>query len=248
MRKIIEKVRSNKALSVIMAISMGVLVLFIASKLGTIVTSEIENYTELNFYTSHTVMKFFMLIFSVILILIVNKGSLKDYGFNKPDKIKVISLLLVSTGIIIAAFVVGMALFNGVLRSMFPVESSGKGFPEIGSIIELILTVWIWSSICEEVLTRGLIQGFMKYQTNIKFLKLSLPVWISGIFFGAMHLLLLKMNMDIWFVFFIVFNTTTVGLLAAYYREKTKSIYPAIFIHIWANVIGSLPAIIIGVL
>ena len=88
----------------------------------------------------------------------------------------------------------------------------------------MILTVWIWSSICEEVLTRGLIQGFMKYQTNIKFLKLSLPVWISGIFFGAMHLLLLKMNMDIWLVSFIVFNTTTVGLLAAYYREKTNCI------------------------
>ena len=248
MKTIIEKVRSNNVLSILVALVMGVLVLFFASKLATIITNGIETHTELNFYSSGSVMKFFMLIFSVILILIVNKGSLKDYGFNKPDKIKFIRFLLVSTGIIIAAWIVGHVLFNGVLRSIFPVEISGKGFPKIGSIIELILTVWIWSSICEEVLTRGLMQSFMNYQTNIKFLRLSLPVWVSGIFFGMMHLSLLKMNMDIWFVSFIVFNTTTIGLLAAYYREKTKSIYPAIFIHFLANVIGSLPAIIMGAL
>jgi membrane protease YdiL (CAAX protease family) len=246
MKEIIEKVRSNKGLSILTAILTGVFVLFVSGKLGTIVTSEIENYIGLNFYTKNIVMKFFMLIFSLVLILIVNEGSLKDYGFNKPDKIKGVKLLLVSIGIIIAAFVVGNILFNVVLRNLFPVENP-KGFPKAGSIVEMILTVWIWSSICEEVLTRGLIQGFMKHQMNIKFLKLSLPVWISGIFFGAMHLSLLKMNMDVWFVSFIVFNTTTVGLLAAYYREKTKSVYPAIFIHFLANVIGSLPAIIMGV-
>lgn len=247
MREIIEKVRSNKGLSILAAILMGVLVLFVSGKLGTVITSEIENYIGLNFYTKNIVMKFFMLIFSFVLILIVNEGSLKDYGFNKPDKIKYIRFFLITLGIIIAAFVFGNILFNGILRTLFDSGSSVEGFPKGNSIVELILTVWIWSSICEEVLTRGLIQGFMKHQMNIKFLKLSLPVWISGIFFGAMHLSLLRMNMDVWFVSFIVFNTTTLGLLAAYYREKTKSIYPAIFIHFLANVIGSLPAIIMGV-
>lgn len=246
MRKLIEKIRSNKVLSVLMAITMGVIVLFISSELGTFVTSEIKNYADLNFYTSTTVMKIFMLVFSLILILIVNKGSLKDYGFNKPEKIKIIRLILISTAIIVAAGLVGNALFIGFLKNLFPQENSGMEFPKVGSIVEMILTIWIWSSICEEVLTRGLIQSFMKYQTSIKLLKLSLPVWISGIFFGMMHVSLLKMNMDIWFVSFIVFNTTTVGLLAAYYREKTKSIYPAIFIHFLANVIGSLPVIIFG--
>jgi len=248
MRKIIEKIRSKNVLSTFVAIIIGFVVLFISGKLGTIVTSEIEKYTELNFYTGNSVMKFFMLIFSVILILFINKGSLKDYGFNKPEKLRYVRFLLVSAGIIIGAFIVGQFLFNGILRNLFPSENLGGGFPKTGSVLEMILTVWIWSSICEEVLTRGLIQGFMKFQTNIKFLRLSLPVWISGIFFGMMHLSLLKMNMDPWFVSFIVFNTTTIGLLAAYYREKTKSIYPAIFVHILANVIGSLPAIIMGVL
>ena len=248
MRKIIEKVRTKNVFSILVAITMGLVVLFISGKLGTIVTSEIETYTGLNFYTRNTVMKFFMLIFSVLLILIVNKGSLKDYGFNKPEKLRFVRFLLISAGIIIGAFVFGQLLFTGILRNLFPVENSGGGFPKTSSVLEMILTVWIWSSICEEVLTRGLIQGFMKFQTNIKFLRLSLPVWISGIFFGVMHLSLLKTNMDIWFVSFIVFNATILGLLAAYYREKTKSIYPAIFIHILANVIGSLPAIIMGVL
>lgn len=248
MREIIEKIRSNKVTSVFGAVVMGILVLFIAGKLGALVTSEIENCIGLNFYTKNIVMKFFMLIFSLLFILIVNNGSLKDYGFNKPEKIKIIRLILISTAIIIVAGLVGNALFIGFLKNLFPQENSEMGFPKVGSIVEMILTIWIWSSICEEVLTRGLIQSFMKNQTSIKFLKLSLPVWISGIFFGMMHFSLLKMNMDIWFVSFIVFNTTAVGLLAAYYREKTKSIYPAIFIHFLANVIGSLPAIIMGVI
>ena len=52
--------------------------------------------------------------------------------------------------------------------------------------------------------------------------------------------------MDVFFVSFIVFNTTVIGLLAAYYREKTGSVYVSIMIHILANIIGYLPAIIFG--
>lgn len=58
MRKVIEKVRSNTVLSVSGVLVMGIFVLFIASKLGTLVTSEIENYLVLNFYTKNIVMKF----------------------------------------------------------------------------------------------------------------------------------------------------------------------------------------------
>ena len=244
MKTIIEKIRLNPLLSVVTAILLGILVIQLSRIFGKLVTDQMSNLS-LDTYTKNVSFKFFMLLLSLGFILILNNGSLKSYGFKKIENLKYLRFILVSTGIIIASFIIGNMLFNIVLRRAFPPEKAGMGFPD-QSVMQMILTVWIWSSICEEVLTRGLIQGFINLQNKIKFLKLSLPVWVSGIFFGMMHLSLLRADMDVWFISFIVFNTTVLGLLAAYYREKTNSIYPAIFLHIWANIIGSLPMLLLG--
>jgi len=247
MKTILHKIKSNVILSVIFALVIGVFVLFLSKYFNGVLKRNVFENLELNFYSGNVIFKFLMLFFSIVIMLILKTDSLKEFGFRAPEKIKVGKFLLLSIGIIIASFIVGNIIFNGILRTVFPVEGEGAGFPK-STIIQTILTVWIWSSICEEVLTRGLIQGIMNKQTKIKFIRLSIPVWISGLFFGAMHLSLLKTDMDIWFVSFIVFNTTVLGLLAAFYREKTKSIYPAIFLHFLANVLGSLPAMIMGVI
>ena len=244
MQSFIENIRKNPWLSLIFAVLSGLVILYLSNYLGSLISSWVKHSAALNFYSNNVFMKFFMLLLSLLLILIVNKGSLKGYGFNKPQELKYLRFFLISTGIIIGAFIFANLFFNVILRTLFPPETGKPGFPESQSILEMILTVWIWSSICEEVFTRGFIQGFMNKHINIRFLKLSLPVWVSGLFFGLMHLSLLKMNMDAWFISFIVTNTTVIGLLAAYYREKTKSIYPAFFIHFWGNVIGSLPLLI----
>ena len=247
MKTILHKIKSNVILSVIFALVIGVFVLFLSKYFNGVLKRNVFENLELNFYSGNVIFKFLMLFFSIVIMLILKTDSLKEFGFRAPEKIKVGKFLLLSIGIIIASFIVGNIIFNGILRTVFPAEGEGAGFPK-STIIQTILTVWIWSSICEEVLTRGLIQGIMNKQTKIKFIRLSIPVWISGLFFGAMHLSLLKTDMDIWFVSFIVFNTTVLGLLAAFYREKTKSIYPAIFLHFLANVLGSLPAMIMGVI
>ncbi|MEA2105392.1 MAG: CPBP family intramembrane glutamic endopeptidase [Bacteroidota bacterium] len=241
MQSFIENIRKNPWLSLIFAVLSGLVILYLSSYLGSLISSWVKQFAALNFYSNNVFMKFFMLLLSLLFILIVNKGSLKGYGFNKPQELKYFRFFLISTGIIIGAFIFANLFFNVILRTLFPPETGKPGFPESQSILEMILTIWIWSSICEEVLTRGFIQGFMNKHINIRLLKLSLPVWVSGLFFGLMHLSLLTLNKDILFVLFIVTNTTILGLLAAYYREKTKSIYPAIFLHFWANVIFSLP-------
>ncbi len=247
MKTILQKIKSNVFLSVLFAIVIGLIVLFLSKHFNNILKHNVFENLKLNFYSSNVIFKFSMLFFSLLAIFIVKNDSFKEFGFRAPEKIKVGRFLLISIGILIASFIVGNIIFNGILRSVFPVEGEGVGFPKT-TIIQTILTVWIWSSICEEVLTRGLIQGIMNNHTQIKFIRLSVPVWISGLFFGMMHLSLLKTDMDIWFVSFIVFNTTVLGLLAAFYREKTKSIYPAIFLHFLANVLGSVPAMIMGVI
>ena len=110
------------------------------------------------------------------------------------------------------------------------------------SCIKDILFVWIYASICEELLTRGLLQSLLAplRAFGIAFGKkrfLSLPVLFSGIFFGMMHIVAVpKMGPAV-----LVF-TTFCGLVAAYYREKTGSLVPAVIIHSLFNIGGVLPA------
>ena len=217
--------------------------MILSSNIAKPITAFIKNYLELNFYTQNVIYKLIILLLSIATILLVNKGKLLGYGFNRTQNIKYISFTLKVAGISLATLIFGAIVFMGILNHLFPTGNS-TGFPEQKSLIQMILTIWIWSSLCEEVLARGLVQSFIQHLKHIKIFRLSLPVVISGLFFGGMHLTLFKANMGLWFVLFTVFNTTVIGLMAAYYREKTNSLIPAFWVHFIANVIGSLPLIV----
>ena len=247
MNKLIHKIKSNTLLSILTAIILGYLVIQVSRYFSSITVPFIKQYFELNFYTQQTFFKLYMLLFSILVIWIVNNKSVKNYGFTSAKNIKYSRMILITIGISILSFIVGNMLFNGVLAHLFPTGNT-KSFSPPNSILEMILTVWIWSSICEEVLVRGLVQGFTNHLKNTKLFGLSISVIVSGLFFGAMHLSLFKAGMGLWFVCFIVFDTTVIGILAAYYREKSDSLLPPIFIHFLANFIGSLPLIIITIL
>ena len=247
MINVIEKAKKSSLLSIILALAATVLVIELSDLIANPVSGFLKQHFELNFYTGNVISKFFMLLFSVLAILLINGGKLTNFGFNIPHKFGYIRLVLLTIGIAIASFIVGSILFIVILNSVFPIDSIGgstMGFPEQQSLLEIILTVWIWSSLCEEVLTRGLLQGVIQHFNSKKFLRLSLPVWISGIFFGLMHTSLIYGGMSFWFVAFVVFNTSIIGLLAAYYREKTGSIFPAFLVHVLANIVGFMPSII----
>jgi membrane protease YdiL (CAAX protease family) len=65
---------------------------------------------------------------------------------------------------------------------------------------------------------------------------LSLPVIFGGLYFGMMHIVAIKRMGPL-----VILFTTLLGLVAGYYREKTKSLIPAIIIHALFNIGGSLP-------
>ena len=65
---------------------------------------------------------------------------------------------------------------------------------------------------------------------------LSLPVIVSGLFFGLMHIVAIPMMGPMVVVF-----TSFAGCVAAYYREQTGSLIPAILIHAFFNIGGMLP-------
>jgi len=243
MEKVIAFLQKNLFINLISAALIGASVFFLSSFIAKPFSDIVGNHIVLDFYSKNYFVKFFILLFSILIILVVNKGKLSDYGFRRGSDIKYFSFIFKVAGISIASLIFGAILFMGILNRAFPTENLA-GFPEPKSLLQMILAVWVWSSFCEEVLLRGLVQSFMQKFTHIKLFRLSVPVVTSGLLFGAMHLSLFKAHMGVWFVCFIVFNTSVIGLTAAYYREKSGSLIPAFWVHFIANVVGSLPLII----
>jgi len=243
MKDIIKKIQNNPVQNIFTVIFLYFFVLKASGFLSRLTTPFLGKYFDMSFYTGNVVLKIYMLMMSIGLILILNNGTLKNYGFNKPKNIKYLKMILVTAVVTYASIFIGSVVFQGILSNIFPSENT-KTFPNPKSIIEMVLTVWIWSSICEEIFVRGLLQGFMQNLNDRKIWKFSLPVVVSGLLFGLMHLGLLGAGMEKWFVGMIVFQAIVLGFLTAYYREKTESIIPAILIHFLANLFGSLPLVI----
>jgi membrane protease YdiL (CAAX protease family) len=66
-----------------------------------------------------------------------------------------------------------------------------------------------------------------------------MPVLVSGLFFGSMHIVLVK-SMGLAAIPIIVL-AVFLGLVAARYRERMGSLLPAIIVHALFNVGGMLP-------
>jgi membrane protease YdiL (CAAX protease family) len=116
----------------------------------------------------------------------------------------------------------------------------GAGF----TALQTILFIWIYASISEEILTRGLLQGYLSIAgrdvagTSSRF-RFSLPVVTSALFFGAMHAVLIP-AMGPGAIPIIVL-ATGLGLVAGHYRERTGSLLPAIIVHALFNIGGTVP-------
>lgn len=182
-----------------------------------------------------------MIVVTVLIILIVNKGKLTDYGFTFGKNIKYVKIIILSFIVgIVTMFVMGIVV--NILNSLFPVEG-GEHFASKYSFLETVLYVWILASISEEVLTRGLIQGFLmplrEYGFRIFKRFVSVPVLIGALFFGAIHIMLLTTGMNAYMVFAVVVTCFILGLMAGYTREKTGSLIPAIIVHMMFNIGGA---------
>jgi membrane protease YdiL (CAAX protease family) len=120
------------------------------------------------------------------------------------------------------------------------------------TLSQIIVVVWISASIAEELLTRGLVQGFLEplkdYGLRIFRLRLSIPVIGAALFFGLMHLALLSTGAAASAVVTIALFAVVLGLIAGYYREKTGSLLPAILVHFLFNFWGSAVGWLAGTL
>ncbi|MCX6640621.1 MAG: CPBP family intramembrane metalloprotease [bacterium] len=190
-----------------------------------------------NSLVTHTL----MLTISLLSIAYLSNGKFKTYGFSlgsyrfKPT----ILLWLIPTGIL----------------SLLQFVASRMGVPHQNpfdyTVLQTILLIWIYASICEEVFVRGLLQGYLsplqKYKVTLfKKWPLSLPVILGALFFGSMHIVLWTKIGRRALVPMVL--ATLLGVVVGYYREKTGSLVPAVMIHAMFNIGGSLPFWILSAL
>jgi membrane protease YdiL (CAAX protease family) len=125
-----------------------------------------------------------------------------------------------------------------------PAGTSGGPAPgPIGSPVAIVLSIWIYASLCEEIFTRGLLQSWLsplaRHRIRLGRWALSVPVLTSALFFGAMHVVLWPKLGPAALV--VMCLAAILGLIAGQYREKTGSLLPAILIHAFFDIGGTLP-------
>jgi membrane protease YdiL (CAAX protease family) len=227
--------RKGVVVKVLGAVILGIIILVVSSIIA-IMGIGLMGSTDSMFgiaFLTHTG----MLALSVLIAYFLTKGNLSEYRFKIPSEIQWgrIILLGLSLGVIIAF--IRILLAEGAVGNF-----------EDNISIEIILGIWIYASIAEEVFTRGLIQGYLNTYTEsgirLSSVFLSIPVLVGAFFFGFMHLATLTLGLDIITVIATVISAIFVGIIAGYYCEKTGSLLPAILIHTLFNITGSLVAVL----
>lgn len=145
----------------------------------------------------------------------------------------------------IVLWVLPTALLS-LLSSFAPRPDDAESIVAGRTALQLVVFVWFYASICEEILTRGLLQSLVSGPSSEGALppRLSMPVLVSALFFGAMHLMLFD-SMGPYAVIPVLL-ATLLGFLAAKYRETTGSLIPAIIVHTLFNVGGMLPGWVVS--
>lgn len=180
-----------------------------------------------------------MLVFSILIALVLGKGKISTYGFCVTKTIPFPRVILV-----------GFGLGIGTSLVLYFLQSGQVPFLEGFSFVNQVIFIWIYASICEEALTRGLIQSYLAPLRNRGFsisrLRISYPVIIGALFFALMHLMPFGGVLPILHLIAFLISATILGIAAGYYREKTGSLIPAVIVHMLFNVSGSLVDFLFG--
>jgi membrane protease YdiL (CAAX protease family) len=165
-----------------------------------------------------------------LLLMKVDGRGFAEFGFRRPQGVR-------------WSRAVGSGLLLGALATLAILASPAQGMQLMkgASLGQIVLGIWLWSSLTEEIFTRGLLQTWTLASQEVKKIGgFSVPVWTAALFFGAMHLSLLYSGTDGWTVAILVTAATLLGLLAGRYRERSGSLLPAFVNHLSFNVGGFL--------
>lgn len=222
------------ALRVLIACLLWVLVLLLASAATMTFTTMQPGAPWLMGF----MMQAGILVFALAVILILGKAKFSRFGFSRPTA-KFLKPVLI--------WGVALGIATGLVETLF----GGGEHPVMAelSFLQIVLIVWIWASLCEEVLYRGLLQSYLdplRERGGTMFgLRISLPVTIGAVLFSFQHLMLITAGMSPVGVLPILVFSLLLGGVAGYYREKTGSLVPAILVHFLGNAAGTVVGYIV---
>jgi membrane protease YdiL (CAAX protease family) len=223
----VENVSFRAILRLLAALLLGLFISVLSLSMPGILQVSETSPLWLGAFITHS----FMWALSLIIIALLTRGRIKEYGFTRGK-------FRLTAGIFLWVIPTAILSIIGFFASPSGAEIK-SGFDL--SPLQSVIFVWIYASTCEEVFTRGLLQSLLspilRYGISLsKKIRLSLPVLFSGLYFGLMHIVAIdKMGPP------VIILTSLLGIVAGYYREKTGSLIPAIIIHALFNIGGMLP-------
>lgn len=200
--------------------------------LAALYATRIIHFPPGSFFPPPFVTHSLMLVLSIAAMGLISKGRLDLYGFTWGT-------YTFSPRILLWALPTAVLSIGSAIASR---GAMGTGLPFGFTKVQGIVFIWIYASICEETMVRGLLQTLLSGTAHAGAALrpwLSLPVVVSGLFFGAMHLVLIK-QMGLRAIP-VILLATCLGFVVAHYRQKTGSLLPAIIIHALFNIGGTLP-------
>jgi uncharacterized protein len=178
-----------------------------------------------------------MMAVTLVLVLASSLGDPSGFGFVLPRRGSYGSCVTWGLVLGVAATVV-----------MLLTQTGGTGVMQGLSFLQILLLIWIFAAVAEEVLFRGYVQGYMEPLRGYGFrafgLRFSLPVVVTAVFFSLMHLILLTTGAPVLAVYVTMVFTFFLGLVAGYHRERSGSVLPPITAHVSFNVGGVIGGII----
>ena len=216
---------------------LGILILVVASTLAQILSVILADGRAIP-WLMPMLTHGFMLLLSLVAMAIFGRGKLAGFGVTS-FRIRPFALI---AGLSLAVGLAANLLFAALELEFDPVP----GF----TFLNTIIFVWLWASICEEALYRGLLQTLFAQATERSFylgsLKLSLANIFAALLFCLMHVPVIMMGASPVVLAILLPAALILGLIAGYVRETRGSLYPAIVVHALFNISGSFVEWVIG--
>ena len=168
-----------------------------------------------------------ILLLSLAAIRVLGPFDFRAAGFRLPENTKWKKVIL--PGLALGA-VATLAIRLSHSQGLAPIL---KGY----SFAAIVLVIWFGSSISEEIFARGWFQSYIASSTPY-------AAQFSALLFASLHLRLLRVGVEPQAVAILFVGTLLLGLLAGQFREQSKSLLPAIGVHIAFNIGGMLGGIV----
>jgi membrane protease YdiL (CAAX protease family) len=187
----------------------------------------------------HFVTKTLLAVFVVLVVAADRRRTWADYGFRRATS-KVPWWSVIAVGTLFGALATAAILLT---------PARGMTFLQQFGFLGFIVSVWLYSSLTEELFVRGWFQTAATRGPTVAIAgrSLSVAVVASALLFGSLHLSLFWKGTDVLTVVIIVCATTLLGLAAALFRQRYESLIPAFVTHVAFNVGGLLAGVIINI-